>query len=122
MISTKQLSAAIVIGSAVLLASATPALACEKKPVHKPEVHKVVVHKDHQPCPPKTPKSTPTPTPTPTPGKGEVLSTSTTAPAQLQALPATLPDTGAEGGLSALIGIPAMALAGRAYLRSRRTR
>ncbi|MDF2460941.1 MAG: hypothetical protein K0S68_344 [Candidatus Saccharibacteria bacterium] len=43
-----------------------------------------------------------TPTATPTPGKGG---------------PATLPETGA--GLSMLIGLPALALAGRAYLRSR---
>ena len=47
-----------------------------------------------------------TPTPTPTPGKG--------GPAEQ---PTKLPDTGA--GLSVLLGAPALALAGRTYLRSR---
>jgi hypothetical protein len=53
---------------------------------------------------------------TPAPGKGVVLGTST-APAA-QPAPTSLPVTGGE--LSALIGAPAMLLAARAYLRSRR--
>lgn len=56
---------------------------------------------------------TPSPTATPAPGKGKVLDSATT-----QAAPTTLPDTGASD-LSALIGIPALFMAGRAYLRSR---
>ena len=55
-----------------------------------------------------------TPTPTPASGSGSVLSATTTSVAQ----PTTLPVTG--GDLSALIGLPAMLVAGRAYLRSRR--
>jgi hypothetical protein len=47
---------------------------------------------------------------------GQVLATSTT-PVLAQAAPTTLPDTGA--GLSALLGLPTLAIAGRAYLRSR---
>jgi LPXTG-motif cell wall-anchored protein len=51
-------------------------------------------------------------TPSPkTDSKGQVLSDETK--------PSSLPKTGATAGLSALIGLPAMALAGRAYLRSR---
>jgi hypothetical protein len=50
---------------------------------------------------------------------GQVLATSTT-PAATQAAPTTLPDTGA--GLSALLGLPTLAIAGRAYLRSRLAR
>lgn len=61
---------------------------------------------------PKVASAQATPTPAPGKGTGKVLSTST------EAAPTTLPVTGAEG-LSALIGIPAMFMAGRAYLRSR---
>jgi hypothetical protein len=56
--------------------------------------------------------------------KGEVKGTSTTptpsaSPETGKGGPATLPDTGATAGLSALLGLPTLALAGRAYLRSR---
>ena len=54
-----------------------------------------------------TPTPSPKPIATPTPTSGSVLGA--------QVVPTTLPETG--GGLSALIGIPAMLLAGRAYLR-----
>jgi hypothetical protein len=62
----------------------------------------------------------------PKPEKGEVKGTSTTptpstSPATGKGgpVPTTLPDTGASTGLSFLLGAPALALAGRAYLRSR---
>jgi hypothetical protein len=70
----------------------------------------------------KCPQGTHSPVPTPAPtgkgshdDKGEVKGTSTTP----QPAPTTLPDTGASAGLSALLGLPTLALAGRAYLRSR---
>lgn len=56
---------------------------------------------------------TTTPTPSPTPQSGsnpQVLGSSTQSPS-------TLPDTGA--GLSTLIGLPALAVAGRSYLRAK---
>jgi outer membrane biosynthesis protein TonB len=134
--------------AAIMATTAGPAMACSH-PVQKPAVHqhvaqpkhvKLVVQKkdcDHKvavtpkPTPKPTPKTvvknkdcdhnvvtTPKPTPTPIPvetGKGQVLSAASTEAAQ--PLPTKLPDTGA--GLSALIGLPTLALAGRAYLRSR---
>ena len=73
---------------------------------------------------PKPPKQTPAPTPTPTPGKGQVLSTTQTpAPTPAVAKPTVLPQTGAStAGLSALVGLPTLAVTGRAYLRSRRAK
>jgi outer membrane biosynthesis protein TonB len=88
---------------------------CGKKPTPSP-----TPKPSHSPSPTPTPSTTPkpstTPTPTPTPGGkgGNVLGDST------QAQPASLPETGAEAGLSALIGLPAVGVAARAYLRSRR--
>jgi len=65
--------------------------------------------------------ATQTPAPTPTPGQGQVLST-TQVPAQV-ALPTELPKTGAStAGLSALVGLPTLAVTGRAYLRSRQAK
>ena len=55
------------------------------------------------------------------PGKGgSVLGSSTQSSPSSQPTPSTLPDTGAEAGLSALIGLPALAVAGRSYLRAKR--
>jgi len=62
---------------------------------------------------PKTAAVQASPTATPAPGKGQVLGSATT-----EAAPTTLPQTGAEG-LSTLLGIPALFMTGRAYLRSR---
>jgi hypothetical protein len=67
---------------------------------------------------PKTAVSTPAPTPKATPKPGQVLGSSTENDEQ----PTKLPDTGAAAGLSALIGVPALAVTGRAYLRSRASR
>src|SRR6266705_4312552 len=137
MYSAKKLSATVVLSSAVVLAVATPALACAKKDV-KPVDHKVGIchatgsktnpyvfitvdehavkaHQNHQDgrdivgaksaadCPKPS-----VPTPTPTPGKGQVLSTTQT-PAQV-ALPTELPKTGSTAGLSALVGLPTLAV------------
>lgn len=132
--------------AAIMAATATPALACSH-PVQKPAVHQnenVVVQKkdcDHKVV--VTPKPTPTPAPTSTkkdcdhktvtvttPGKGDAkgqtLSSTTTQPAAqtvakttTQPMPTELPKTGSTAGLSTLLGLPTLALAGRAYLRSR---
>jgi hypothetical protein len=152
MVSIKQLSATAVVSTAVIVSCAAPALACEKKPAPKPvatkvgichatgsatnpyvfisvDEHALKAHQDHQDgrdivgvksakdCPKTVAEQ---PAPKGGQGGGEVLSSST-APAP-QTLPAELPKTGAEAGLSALIGVPAMAIAGRAYMRSRRSR
>ena len=94
--------------------------------------HAAEAHKNHQDgrdiigvksdaqCP-KPHTSTPSPTPTPTKGgsgNGQVLGSSDNK----VEMPSVLPETGATAGLSALIGVPAMAVAGREYLRSRRSR
>jgi hypothetical protein len=67
------------------------------------------------------PSTSPSPSVKPGQGGGEVLGSSTENKVQL---PATLPQTGggAAAGLSALMGVPAMGVAGRAYLRSRKQR
>jgi hypothetical protein len=70
-------------------------------------------------CPKPAVKAATAPTATPAPGKGTVLGTTATPAAE--AAPTTLPETGGSMGLSALIGFPAMYLAGRAYLRSRQS-
>lgn len=62
-------------------------------------------------APGKGGSTTPTPAPAPQSGSngGQVLGSSTS--------PSTLPDTGA--GLSTLIGLPALAVAGRGYIRAK---
>jgi hypothetical protein len=60
------------------------------------------------PTPSVTPSVTPSATPTPT---GQVLGTSTTP----------LPDTGPESALGGVVGLSAIGVASRAYLRSRKS-
>ena len=66
-------------------------------------------------CPKPAVQGASAPTATPAPGKGSTLG----AAAPAAATPTSLPSVGGTMGLSALIGIPAMYLVGRAYLRSR---
>lgn len=130
--------------ASVSLLSATPAMATSN---HKNDVHKIGIchatgsktnpyvyinvdkhaadaHSKHQhgrdiigvksakDCPKTTQSPTPTPKVTTSPSSSpQVLGISTEQPT-------TLPKTGA--ALGALVGLPAMALATRAYLRSRR--
>jgi LPXTG-motif cell wall-anchored protein len=93
--------------------------------------HAAEAHKNHQDgrdvigvsSADKCPKAaTATPAPAPSKGgevKGDTAPTPTPGKGGGVVLPATLPDTGAEQ-LSMLIGLPAMAAAGAAYLRSRK--
>jgi hypothetical protein len=85
--------------------------------------HDIIGAKSAADCP-KPPKQTPAPTP-PVQGKGQVLSTTQTlAPTPAQVVtPTELPKTGAgTAGLSALAGLPTLAVTGRAYLRSRQAK
>jgi outer membrane biosynthesis protein TonB len=98
---------------------------------------KPAIHNQKQPDTKKDcdkPKSTPTPTPTPKPSKSptptpkpstkpSVSPTPTPTPAgkgEVKGAATELPETGAEAGLSMLVGLPTLGLVGRAYLRSRR--
>jgi hypothetical protein len=87
--------------------------------------HAVKAHQSHQDgrdiigvksakdCPTGSSKPSPTPSASPKPGQGGAVLGSSTEPQ-----PTKLPDTGA--GLSALVGMPALGVAARAYLRSRK--
>jgi hypothetical protein len=79
----------------------------------------IVGVKSAKDCPKATtspkPSASPSSSPKPGQGGGQVLGGSTEPKTEDQ--PTQLPDTGA--GLSALVGLPTLAVAGRAYLRSR---
>jgi hypothetical protein len=91
--------------------------------VHAAEAHKrhqdgrdIIGVKSAKDCPKATVSPKPSASPSPAPGKGGTVLGSSTEP-KTEDQPTKLPETGA--GLSALIGLPSLAVAGRAYLRSR---
>ena len=88
---------------------------------HHQDGHDIIGVKSKADCDKHNSTPTPTPTPSHTPS---VSPTPSKSPAVLGAAteqPTALPETGAEAGLSVLIGLPAVGVAARAYLRSRRS-
>jgi hypothetical protein len=92
---------------------------------HAAEAHRkhqdgrdIIGVKSAKACPKPSASPSPSPSATPVPGRGSVQGSSTQSP---EPQPTTLPTVGGglAAALSAIVGVPAMALAGRAYLRSR---